>query len=207
VRVIQILRKIIGECGNVGIEINVLERLLLYISACCHDFGMISGRKSDHERLSASILRRYSSMFGIPKEKEGVLECVERIILRHPKSAEINDLQEYEIDGFEVKLPLLCALFRLADALDATYQRTPIITYEILCDLGVIDEKSKPYWRGHLSIDSVSFDRKAREIVVFTHDECASAQITGDLKKELTHISKVLRKYGFGFTSVRVKVL
>ena len=176
--VIKFLDKIL-KCGNC--TLNEHERFILLAAAYLHDIGMqfptyaglprkikedYTAKEKEkvrekHHEISAkiildSVLPKSSISLGLEMCKDRYPDFIATVSKYHRKlSLEAEELQNTSIAGETIRLRLLAALLRLADALDQTYER---VNLELL-EQWDIPFESKVYWYLHYYVQSVDIDK------------------------------------------------
>jgi len=162
---VGLFSKILGQ--YCGVKLNSRELFLLFASAFLHDIGNIKGR-ANHAKRSAKIVKAYAGTH-IRGLEENEVNLVCDIIKVHSRgnvsSDPLYDLDKLLIiDDDKIRLRLLAALFRLADATDITSRRAPPIIYELF-GLDKVTRRSpkrrriaKNHWLAHQNICGISYD-------------------------------------------------
>ena len=171
--VIKLLDKIL-KCGNC--VLNEHERFILLAAAYLHDIGMQFPKyiglppksKNDytyeeremvrekHHEISAKVILDLSVSLGLGECKERYPDFIAIVSKYHRKlPLDAEELEDTSIAGETIRLRLLSALLRLADALDLTYKR---VNLELLKQWDIPFE-SKMYWYMHYYVQSVDIDK------------------------------------------------
>jgi len=150
---------------NWNIELNQDEALLLYLAAWTHDIGCINGREKHHE-ISASLL--LSNVNVVESLTERYAICLKYIILSHRyKKYNIADVPfQYE----NIRLRMICAIFRLMDACEICYPRCPRAVYDVIKD--TLDDEATKFWIGHMNILGLKFSNPGIRISVNEREKC-----------------------------------
>lgn len=111
-------------------------------------------RDNHHVRSEKFIIRNYKNLH-IQNEHQAYI--IGKICRGHRK----EDLSQYDIDykylESTINMPLLAAFLRIADELDITFERIPLIDGNIVLPH---NEVSCDYWKNHLSISGVSLSEE-----------------------------------------------
>jgi hypothetical protein len=178
--VLQKLREIIPE--SLKNQMNAYEVYLLVASAYLHDIGMVNfkdlinenefedflkGVKSElspedalrqfireyHHTRTEKVINTHFAEFAIEDKHQA--EIIGRICLGHRKE-NLHDQELFEPDkmyrSYPINVPLLAALLRIADELDLTFERAPLIIYEHILPRDPISQNE---WQKHLSVSGV----------------------------------------------------
>jgi len=193
--------KIVSEyCGS---SINARERFLSYAAAFLHDIGNIKGR-TGHAKRSAAIVKDYAGKYINGLEKDEI-KLVCKIVMAHSRSAGSSDpLRGMDklllLDKDQIKLRLLAALFRLADASDTTSRRAPPIIYELF-GLNRVNRKSskrrktaRKHWLAHQNITGLNYDPE-KKVIWLMIERLDKAMISlCNLCDELNTVAVVLKR-------------
>ncbi|MCW3135971.1 MAG: HD domain-containing protein [Canidatus Methanoxibalbensis ujae] len=171
--VIKLLDKIL-KCGNC--VLNEHERFILLAAAYLHDIGMQFPKyiglppksKNDytyeerervrekHHEISAKVILDSPVSLGLGECKERYPDFIATVSKYHRKlPLDAEELEDTSMAGETIRLRLLSALLRLADALDLTYKR---VNLELLKQWDIPFE-SKMYWYVHYYVQSVDIDK------------------------------------------------
>ena len=108
----------------------------------------------------------------------------------------------YSAKNISINIPLLSAFLQIADELDLTFERTPIIVYETIKPH---DPISRLEWERHLSTCGVGLDPDDKRQIVVTA-KCWNPKIYRELKRLETRIQAyltVLPDYLFQYRNLR----
>lgn len=141
-----------------------------------------------HHEYSGQFIRKYAEVFDIPSP-EHVFAIIQ--IARGHRRVNLMDSSEYPCDfrvssGNTICLPFLAALIRLADEIDVTASRNPILLYDIesLGSLNQIMEYRKVEAVKALEISEKSFvlyiDGSDRDVLEVLRPVIAKMQLTLD---------------------------
>ena len=131
-----------------------------------------------------------------------VLECVKYVAISHASKYRFERLPKHQIHP-QIRLPLICALFRLIDGCDLSPARANSVLYEILMAFDPLNDESKDVWNAHFAIAAVVFNN--HRVVVSSRDRLLSSRLTDHLQQDLEHINEILQSYHFPSFSVNVR--
>ena len=122
-----------------------------------------------HNEFSGCFIRKYADFFELPSEEH--LFAVIEIARGHRKTSLIDE-KAYPIalpvpNGNAICLPYLSALIRLADEIDVTAARNPILLYHT--DL-VVDPQQIFYRRMHEAVRDLHITKDAFTLMIRTDD-------------------------------------
>lgn len=198
-RLIEIIDDILEVCLKSDIEINELERSLLYASAWLHDIGCLIARK-DHSIESVKLLRKYRRYFTAVDDE--LLVYLEWIVRSHQKSQNIDEVpKEIRYHRILIKLRFLSAIFRLADACDIDSKRAPKVVFDIIKD--ELSDYSKEMWIAHSNVVSIYFDYEEKSITLHLSNIDNTKIVIDALHEDLKSIEKILLEYGFLCISIK----
>lgn len=185
-------------------ELSEEERWLICLSIWLHDIGVLitsQEEKEKHNENSVRLLRRpefsmIRSMLG-----DNIVKCLKYIVKYHSSNFKLDSIPN-EVICPNVRLRLVCAIFRLLDGCDITSARTSPILYNLLKGYKLIDENNMKYWDAHLSISSAVFQGK--KIVIDCKKSERHKLLTEHLKSDLKEINKILEEEDFPQFEVRI---
>jgi len=173
-------------------DLGMRERFYLLASAWVHDVGMLRGldgdpinilelsddeiRRTHHARAVTSITNHFSRL-DVDQSDVRVLA----LLARFHRRAEVleNCPDKLTVENKDVKVRLLAAYLRLADALDISERRSPFSDYAI-CLAYNIPISSKLHWIKSRLINGVSIEPQEHRIVIDFNEPYDS-----DLKDEI----------------------
>jgi hypothetical protein len=204
---------------------NDYEYYLLYTAAYAHDIGMLPQKtngeyedytkqefvekaRKEHSMRSAEHIKRNWREMGI-LEKTHCVHLAE-ICKAHSSKVDITKIPERAecvLDGekVEIRWRFLAALIRLADALDADYNRIPP---EFIIKNAKLSEKTVEEYLKHESVQKVTVSHRDRKIYVdlLLPDEGAMREIKEKLKKHLVEefesVKGIINGYGIGIEKI-----
>jgi len=180
-------RRIVKHLGamipdKVIAQMNSLEVFVLLASAWLHDIGYAWKRigkgeepqddseihRKHHELTSAYVKKNWNIL--IPALPPAVSERIADVCSCHRKVVDIEQKLPEKLvfigAGTPVRVRLLSALLRLADAMDTDTQRAP----ELILDVQGLPEKSKREWRKSQLVEGVGYDVDKNSIIVSSRD-------------------------------------
>lgn len=192
-----------------GVRLSPSEIYLLRLTAWLHDLGHIIARK-DHELISIRLVKSMKLYLALQDE---VIRLVNLLILLHRKKAPIAALLTRPPDYLfqrEIRLDLLVAPFRLADACDmgsrSTHamvgERAPLVVYRIIRNR--LPRESRKHWRTHMAILGTSVDARSGHIVVHRADRKPISLLAHEIEEEVAKVKPILNKYSLPFTEVDI---
>jgi hypothetical protein len=187
----NLLDNILKVLNQYPIKLEELEKKLLIVSAFLHDIGCILGREN-HNFNSIKILNKYYKKWLIDEYSNltiGEYNCIEQIIVSHSKKFDFNNIIDYP--DTKIRLQLLCAIFRLCDALDYNSRRINNILYDVLINENILDEESNKIWLSHKSIQNIEI--KETEIIIWINNFENPYYCVENLRDELEEINKLLK--------------
>jgi exopolyphosphatase/pppGpp-phosphohydrolase len=207
----EVLTKIKALCASCSsiVGLSEAETYLLQLTAWLHDIGCIVARER-HEKTSCDILERIGTELLLDTE---VVRLLRLLILYHRGEAGIAALarrpQDYLFEN-PVRIDLLVALFRLADACDVGHrstramvgERAPRMVFKAIGDQ--LSNKSVEHWRAHMNSLGTTIDKRTGHIIVHRRDHQNIDIVLKALKWEIKRVRPVLDKYQLPFTEVIV---
>ncbi|HII05798.1 MAG TPA: tetratricopeptide repeat protein [Methanotrichaceae archaeon] len=191
-------------------RLNDYERFILLASVYLHDIGMQSPRhaglpkkseysledmeiirKNHNEATAKIIIESISPGSDISLGLEGckVLANYVVSVCRYHRSLDLEELKDTYVGGKDVKLPLLAALLRLGDELDADYRR---VNMEVL-KMRDIPAESKYHWWAHHYVQSVSIKNGTVELYFRYPEEYKDSDIIEALRQKV--VESVQKQY------------
>jgi len=204
---------------------NDYEYYLLYTAAYAHDIGMLPQKtngeygdytkqevvekaRKEHSMRSAEHIKRNWREMGILEKTHSV--HLAEICKAHSSKVDINEIPERAEcviygEKIEIRWKFLAALIRLADALDADYNRIPP---EFITKDAKLSEKAVREYLKHESVQKVTVNHKDRKIYVdlLLPDQGGMRGIKEDLKKHLVtefeSVRTIINGYGIGIDKI-----
>ncbi|MGB7061917.1 MAG: ATP-binding protein [Candidatus Zixiibacteriota bacterium] len=194
-------------------RLNPYEVFFLIASAYVHDIGMVDLaefrdegetetarkkqaraeeiRENHHLRTETYIVKNFKDL-SIPDVHQA--RIIGRISRGHRKE-NLHDKSVYKPDAMykdhSINVPLLAACLRIADELDLTFERAPLIIYEHIPPKDTI---SKVEWEKHLSVSGVGISPEDTSLIKCSAS-CENPKIHRVLKRLETKINKELEDY------------
>ena len=189
-------------------KLNIYEICFIIAAAYLHDIGMVDFpelgeelkefdkgeqtanyiRENHHLRSEEFIVKQYKEL---AIEDPHQAEIIGRICRGHRKE-NLHKSELFESDklykSYSINIPLLAALLRIADELDMTFERAPLIIYEHVPPRDII---SKEEWERHLSISGVGLSPEDH-LVIKSSAACEKPNIHRSLKSLETKINNEL---------------
>lgn len=173
------------------VEFTEEERLILALSAVLHDIGCIAGKEKHNERTIRILAKK---RFDLLRDMLGQLfyRALEQVIIAHSKNFNLNSVSTDPCP--EIRLKVISAIFRLADACDISARRVKELLLEVLLEENQLDEKAKEIWKSHLEIENVIV--RSIHIKPQVYDLKAAEYCLRNLDEELHSINPILSGYG-----------
>ena len=177
-------------------ELNEYEIYFIIASAYLHDIGMTNNDKETPNTIRANHHLR-SERFIEKNFKDLAIEDMHQAkiigrICRGHRKENLNDKQLFNPEiiykSESINIPLLASFLRIADELDITFERTPIIIYE---HFPPQDDISKIEWDKHLTVSGVTLLREDSSTIKCSAS-CKNPDIHRALKKLETKINREL---------------
>ncbi len=216
-RIVAVLGALLEDHSD---RLNDYERFILLASAYLHDIGMQSPkhaglpekaaytledleivRKNHNEASAKIIIESLTPGSGISLGLEGCKELANYVasVCRYHRSLDLEELKDRSVGGIDVKLPLLVALLRLGDELDADYRR---VNMEVL-KMRDIPPESKYHWWAHHYVQSVSIKNGTVELSLRFPDYYKNSDISvlrntviETIQKKYLEVYSILDRYG-----------
>lgn len=202
-------------------EMNPLEIFILLCSAWLHDIGMLINKDgkgrilSDHEirdthhELARDFICKKHSKLGL--YDPNIARIIADVCYCHRK---VVDIQKYlpndiEMVGtFKVRVRLLAAILRLADAMDVTSKRSPEIIFK---DIVYLPELSVRHWRACQLIQGIGYNKERLAIIIdATYRNADEYELLlwkfRDLYQEFHSIRDILILNGLNYASLIMKL-
>lgn len=182
-------------------QFNKFELLFLIASCFLHDIGMVNFpeliddiikdatdvqriqkylRNNHHLRSEAFIVDNYQRL-GLNDEHQA--RIIGRICRGHREMLDnkslYNNREMYGSQNISINVPLLAAFLQLADDLDLTFERTPVIIFETIKPTNKI---SLQEWERHLATCGVGLDPENKSRIIISA-KCWKPEIHRALKK------------------------
>ena len=187
-------------------RLNAYEIYFLVASAYLHDIGRVNFPElfkgevfeekeirdyigeNHHLRSEEFIVKNFKDL-AIEDKHQAVI--IGRICRGHRKE-NLHDKELFKPDkmykNYPINVPLLASFLRIADELDLTFERVPLVIYEHVPPRDTI---SKEEWEKHLSISGVGLSPEDRSIIKCSAT-CENPKIHRALKRLETKINREL---------------
>ena len=194
------VEQIIKICDLCGIELNDAEKAILRCACWLHDIGRIREQNGlNHALESVNVIRILCDKGHL--NLGAIKDEIEYVVSAHSsKGLPLANVEmERPISGanYNVRLKLLCALFKIADECDIDRLRAPKSVYDVLEDL--MPESSRFHWVRTWNVIRVVLSYEERKIIIHivegSHEEDILESLTKTLKDE--RIKQVLVQYKF----------
>jgi hypothetical protein len=206
IRVIEYTNKIIEILDLNGASLSQTETRLLYLAGWLHDIGNLRCQDDSRERHSEESCKMLRDM--IERDRlligsKGMGRFLEKIILYHQSRFDLSDLEdeEFRMNNDRVRVRLLCAVLRLADACHMGEDRASGLVYALIEDQ--LGPEAKAHWRANRAIMSVDFQPQKKSVTITVMSKKATEVLVRAFKKEFNSVVKYLGDY---FPIVRVHV-
>jgi hypothetical protein len=187
------------------------EIKLLYMAAWLHDIGNLKENcRGKHSLVSCDLIDKLNKEIGLKNYLEPLKIIVKFHSSGYKKNGKKCDLnlskvpnESFKISGDIIRLPMICAIFRLADACDIGEKRAYDVVYSLIKD--ELDPTSKKHWESNNAIVDISFEPKNRciKISVKKPQKRKALFIINQLKTEL---ESVLNYLGDTFPCREIKI-
>jgi len=203
-------------------RLNKYEYFLLAVCSWCHDLGMLKQKDEDfddldvvekvrreHARRIIQYLNNNYSEMGLSDDIEKSI--ISKISLYHSSK---ENIEKIEVDQdmlfgrkhIVIRLKLLAALLRLADALDADKSRLP---REEDRDNPLISDTTKREYKKHELVQNVVINPEDESIFIqllIKKDNEEDSEISDEIKEKLNDefnsVKEILLDYGINFKSM-----
>lgn len=198
IKYINKLIEILKEFGNV---LSQTEIRLLYSAAWLHDIGNLTcGERKEHSTESCVLLEKLEEKYSFMGDLKNSLEY---IIKYHSSKFDISAIppDPIYIHGDQIRLQLICSIFRLADACHIGEDRAYRLVYYLINDQ--IEDASKPHWVGNSSVLSIDFDTIGKRIIITVSDIEKAEILTDSFQRDFQTVLPYIQQY-FPFNRVEI---
>lgn len=179
-----------------SIKVTNDERFLLYLAAWTHDLGRIC-RGEHHNKISVKIIERSDLFKHLLSSKD--ITCLKKVVESHSQDYDITDIPK---KWDEIRLQLICAIFRIIDAMEMDSHKCPKEVFDLIeKSQHPLDPSSRLYWIAHMNVQAVGFEYP--EIVIGVEKRHESDLLINKLKKEIESVKYVLTDYGIEIPTIR----
>lgn len=183
----RLFANFLNNLRTLGSELTEKERWVVCLSIWVHDIGVLITKqenKKEHNDNTVKLLKRKELDMLKDFLGDDVVNCLKHTAKYHSSHTNLEAILTDPI-CHDVRLPLVCAVFRLLDGCDITSARVSLCLYNLLKAYNLIDPQNMEFWDAHLSISSAVF--KGRKIVIDCKrgkkHECLTKHLTADLNK------------------------
>ncbi|MGE5556721.1 MAG: hypothetical protein ACM3UY_10780 [Methanocella sp.] len=183
--------------SKLGYTFTEQENYLLTLAIWIHDIGLLITKeeeKSKHNENSIKVMESHEFTMLEDILGKDVFRCLKYVVKFHSSHTDLNLVPKHEIIP-NVRLRLICAVFRLLDGCDITSARTTRVLYNLLAANGLLKADSIPFWKAHLSISSAVF--QGNDLIVDCDNLEDAKLLTSHLEKDLVPINKILSEEKF----------
>lgn len=173
------------------VKFTEVERFLLVLAAITHDIGCVVGR-DNHDEKSVKMLQSNHFKFLLETIGDLNFRALIKIIKWHRKKQDLEAIGQDPC--YEIRLKLIAAIFRLADACDMSGSRIKRLVMDILIEEKQLPLKSEEIWKAHLQIEKIKI--KGNKIQPQVYNLKLANYCISELTQELAPINQVLTKLG-----------
>ena len=197
--VLRYVRDIVKEYPA---EFTEEEKFILALSAVLHDIGCITGREKHNEKTVRILAKKRFNLFRVML---GPLfyRALEQVIVAHSKDFDLTSISADPSP--EIRLKVISAIFRLADACDISALRVKELLLEVLLEESQLDEKSEEIWKSHLAIENVLI--RGTRIKPQVYNLKVAEYCLKNLQEELKSINSILSAYELPIFSLEPDVI
>lgn len=207
--VLKKIEELCIACSETGLRLSPPERYLLELTAWLHDLGCLISREN-HELESCKLLESIKRDLILDDE---VVRLIKLLIKFHRKRARLDSLCRRPPDYLfqqPVRLDLLVALFRLADACDmgsrSTHamvgERAPPVLFKAI--RSKLPRRSRKHWLVHMACLGTSINPETGRIAIHRRDRRAISLLVDELNEEISRVRRILEKYHLPFTKAEI---
>jgi len=170
------------------------EKYLLTLGIWLHDVGLLITDEKDkkaHGKNSIKVME--SKAFSMLHDILGkdVFNSLKYVVKYHSSDTDLKDVPQYKLMQ-DVRLRLVCTIFRLIDGCDITSARASRVLYNLLTENGLLNDESLKHWKAHISIVSAVFQQE--KLVVDCDNESDGLFIIDHLKGELETVNQIFKE-------------
>ena len=195
IRVLKYVGRIIKEYP---VELNPEEKFIMALAAPLHDLGCLV-RRDNHSKISVHIIERPEFRTLLEDLNPQTVRFLRYVILAHSRSYPLKKVPT------DRNLPLMCTLFRLADACDITAARVNVILLDILTEFKELNKKAQSLWKSHLAIEDVEI--KGTLIRPWIYNEEEAKLCLTSLEDELDIINEYLSQMNLATFELSPKMI
>ncbi len=172
------------------------------LASILHDIGCIAGREK-HGETTVKMLKTKHFDFLINEIQPMRMRALEQVIKAHSRSFDFKKVGPDPSN--EIRLKLICPIFRLADACDLSGERIKRLVMEILIDAKTLKGKSRKIWEAHMNIENVLVEKTVIKPLVY--DLNGAKYCLDSLKAELKPINDFLKSQRFAIFSLEPTIV
>lgn len=164
------------------------EIRLLYIAAWLHDIGNLRSRKH-HSEMSCQMIDKLDDHY----IQLGLMKTPLKFVVKyHQSKFDLSKVPDEPYCSYPepIRLPFLCALFRLADGCHMGEDRAYRVIYYLIGDR--FNDVSREHWEANNLVTAVYFDKNERKIVIIVEKVMATKILTTPFIKEFQTIKPYL---------------
>lgn len=196
---LQIIKDINRFLKNWNLSLKREERFLLYLAAWLHDIGCIKSRKN-HNKISVKLVNKEEAVCNYLNWMDNdLLVSLNDVIIGHSSNFNLNQVP---IHRGNVRVRLICAIFRLIDACEITNFKCPENVYREIKN--TLNSEAIEFWVGHINIRDVTFQKPLIEVHVNNRNK--TKKIVDRLKNENLSIKKIFMDNGIIVPIIKVRL-
>ncbi len=183
----------INKLAGSGVQVTYTERFLLYLAAWLHDIGYLHPLtiydRGIHAELSIEMIGRDPRIQSLLRPTE--LSLLGTIIRYHDTHTNLSVIRE---ESPSIRIPLITAIFRVADAVDLGTDRCPEEVFLLIED--GLNEHSRRHWQAHQNITGVRISYPV--ITIHVHDPdnpFFRRRIMAHLEEDCLDANMILKRY------------
>jgi len=200
----EIFSNFLQNLQQFKVDLEEEEKWLICIAIWLHDIGILITKeeeKEKHNENSVKMLNGPDLLVVTNIIDNDICTCLKFVIKYHSSNTVLAEVPKDKIHP-KIRLPLVCAVFRLLDGCDITAKRIPPVLYSLLKTYDLLKPENLPFWEAHHNINSAVFQKT--ELIIDCDTVAPAQDIIDHLKEELIKINNVLKDEGFPQFTVRV---
>jgi len=203
-----------------GGKLSPFENYILYCATLIHDIGLYPFKPNDRnlstEMIRAQHAERVSEFIAYKKDElilpPEELKIIGEVAKHHSRKYNIENLNTTKHSRYgKVRMDLLAAILRIADACDHARWRLPPKEIEKLaCNILPEEEKNKTLeeYKTHSYVDDVQINLKEGKIKILSLSPKDKIEIVEEtknrLQEEVNSVKDVFHKYGIKLDKVEI---
>lgn len=185
------------------LQINSEEVFLLYLAAWLHDLGYLHPLsiydRGMHTELSLDMINRDPTIQRHIQPSE--LSLLEIIIRYHDTHTDLTVIKEVSSN---VRISLISALFRIADAIDIGTDRCPQEVFELISD--GLNEHSRRHWQAHQNVTGIRISYPVIIIIVRDSDNpFFKRRVIAHLQEDCMTANQILKKFNLSPVTIECR--